>query len=370
MLSAFAGINAHRDIVLVDQRGTGGSNAIRCPPPGRLAPTRAAVVGYVRRCMAGLDADPTRYTTVPAMDDLAAVIRALGYRKVNLFGGSYGATAAQYFLAQHPRLVRTAILDGATLLDIPIFERLAPNGDRALRSILRRCERAPRCARAYPRVRHEAFEMIDRLRRRPVRVQSTVVDARAAAGVLQSLSRSPEGAAEIPWIAHSALTGDWRPLAVELDRAGSADLGSRQVMYMSIVCNEPWARWRPRRVSAAAAGTYLAERAITEARLVAAACTAVPRIAQPEWSSRRVRSDVPVLFVVGGDDPQDPLAHVAGAGRELPNSRTVIVPGAGHGAVQLGCMPRVAQAFVERGSSRGLDTRCARGYRPPAFVTP
>jgi hypothetical protein len=75
-----------------------------------------------------------------------------------------------------------------------------------------------------------------------------------------------------------------------------------------------------------------------------------------------------VLFVVGGNDPQDPLSHVAGARRELPNSRTVVVPAAGHTAVQLGCMPRVAQAFVERGTAAGLDARCVARYTPPPFV--
>ncbi|HET6682940.1 MAG TPA: alpha/beta hydrolase [Gaiella sp.] len=71
-----------------------------------------------------------------------------------------------------------------------------------------------------------------------------------------------------------------------------------------------------------------------------------------------------------GNDPQDPLSHVARASRELPNSSTVVVPGAGHGALQLGCMPRLARAFVERGTSRGLDMRCAVAYEAPAFVIP
>ena len=371
MMPALKGINLHRDVVLVDQRGTGGSNHLVCPRPGKLAPTEAAVTAYVRSCLAGLAADPRQYTTIPAMDDLAAVVRALGYTKVNLYGGSYGATAAQYFLARHPKRVRTAILDGATLLDIPIFERLAPNREHALRRILQSCARSPRCARAYPRARHEAFEMIARLRRTPVRVQGTLIDASTAAGLLQRLSLTPGGAAEIPWIAHSAVGGDWRPLAVELDRAGAtADEASRNVMYMAIVCNEPWARWRPDRVAAAAAGTYSAERAVADARMVAAGCRGVPRIPQPAWSHARVRSRAPVLFVVGGNDPQDPLSHVAHASRELPNSRTVVVPGAGHGAVQLGCVPRLARAFVEQGSSRGLDIRCAAAYKPPAFVVP
>ena len=81
------------------------------------------MAAYAKACLKRLRADPRQYTTVPAMDDLADVLQALGYDAVNLYGGSYGATAAQYFIAQHPELVRTAILDGATLLDVPIFER-------------------------------------------------------------------------------------------------------------------------------------------------------------------------------------------------------------------------------------------------------
>jgi pimeloyl-ACP methyl ester carboxylesterase len=111
VLSIFRGLNAHRDILLVDQRGTGGSNKLLCPVPQgtALMSTEAALKAYVRGCLAGLDADPTQYTTAPAMDDLAEVVSVLGYERVNLYGVSYGGTAAQYFLAQHPELVRSAI---------------------------------------------------------------------------------------------------------------------------------------------------------------------------------------------------------------------------------------------------------------------
>ena len=84
------------------------------------------------------------------MEDVAEVVRALGYEQVDVYGVSYGATAAQYLLAQHPELVRTAILDGGTLLDVPIFELWAPNGERSLRSILSRCATSPRCAPGVP----------------------------------------------------------------------------------------------------------------------------------------------------------------------------------------------------------------------------
>ena len=94
----------------------------------------------------------------------------------------------------------------------------------------------------------------------------------------------------------------------------------------------------------------------------------MPKAAQPAWSKARVRADVPVLLVVGGSDPQDPLANVRDARRELPLSRTIVVPHAGHGALQLGCTARVAQQFVARGTAEGLDTRCVARYAPPPFV--
>jgi pimeloyl-ACP methyl ester carboxylesterase len=298
------------------------------------------------------------------MDDLAEVFGALGYAQVNVYGGSYGATAAQYFLVQHFELVRTVILDGATLLDVPIFELYGRNGQRALRSILERCADSQRCAARYPRVRREVFQVIATLRRKPARVGRTVIDVAGTANAIQSLSRSPAGAAQIPWLAHRARLRSWAPLARIVRQ--QAPPSPVSVMYWSIVCNEPWARRDPRRTAAASRGTYLAEATGIEARLASAVCSAMPDSPQPSWSTARVRSDKPVLLLVGGTDPQDPHSNVANAKRELPNSHTV-VPAGGHGSIQLGCTSRLAKQFVDRGTAPGLDTRCVAGYRPPAY---
>jgi pimeloyl-ACP methyl ester carboxylesterase len=201
-----------------------------------------------------------------------------------------------------------------------------------------------------------------------VRANGVLIGPAAAAGTFQQLSRSPESAASIPWIAHRARAGDWIPLVLAMDEQGTGGAELRRAMYWSIVCNEPWARWSPARTHAASRGTYLAERTALDAGLASVVCSAWPKLPQPEWSRERVRSDVPVLLLVGGDDPQDPVANVHSARRELPGSRTVVVPHAGHGAVQLGCLPRLVARFVERGTAAGLDTRCAARYTPPQFV--
>jgi pimeloyl-ACP methyl ester carboxylesterase len=323
----------------------------------------------VKSCLARFDADVRQYGTAAAMDDLADVVRALGYPEIDLYGGSYGATALQYFLAQHPELVRTAILDSGTALDVPIFELWGRNGERAVRKILARCAAAPRCARAYPRVRVELFEVMTLLRRAPVRAQGTVVDAATAASAIQALSRTPDGAAQIPWIAHEARTGNWAALALAIDQQGDGAAGTtRQAMYWSIVCNEPWARWSASRTAAASRGTYLEERTALDSRQASTICASMPRSAQPSWAAAAVPSDKPVLVLVGGADPQDPLANMASAVRVLPNSRTVVVPAGGHGVIQLGCVRDLALRFVEQGSAAALDVRCAAAFAPPSFV--
>jgi pimeloyl-ACP methyl ester carboxylesterase len=201
-----------------------------------------------------------------------------------------------------------------------------------------------------------------------VRANGIAIRPAEAAGTIQALTRTPLGAARIPWIAHRAALGDWDPLVFAMDEAAAAGGETRQLMYWSIVCNEPWARWNPARTRAAARGTYLTERTAADAALAGAVCSAMPRAPQPAWSKARVRSNIPVLLVVGGADPQDPLANVRDARRELPASRTIVVPHAGHGALQLGCTARVAQQFVERGTADGLDTSCVARYAPPPFV--
>ena len=119
-------LNLYRDILLVDQRGTGGSN-----PHG---------------------GDVTQYGTRMAMDDLDAVRAALGYRQLDVIGSSYGATAAQVYLKLHPSSVRTLILMGGTAIDIPFFDRYAVNAQRALDQLARLCASDPGCRKGVPRL--------------------------------------------------------------------------------------------------------------------------------------------------------------------------------------------------------------------------
>ncbi len=108
-----------RDLVLLDQRGTGGSSALQCRW-GDTPPAVAAVVlsfnfspAAVARCRENLEADPALYTTDLAVDDLDDVRAALGYDQVNLLGFSYGTRVALEYLRRFSTRTHSAILVSA-----------------------------------------------------------------------------------------------------------------------------------------------------------------------------------------------------------------------------------------------------------------
>ncbi len=367
----FGEIAASRDIVFVDQRGTGGSHPLRCPRRQVSIDDTAAVAAYVRSCFARLGAEARHYTTVPAMDDVEAVRRALGYGRIDLFGGSYGATAAQVYLRLHPRSVRSLVLDGASLLGVPVLEVSARNAERALDTELARCAATPACARAFTRTRAELNTLLARGPRRTTAYGRRVtLDADGVANTVHALSLDVAGAALLPELIHLAARGDYSALAREyVDRVGSSlDARLQLVMALEIQCSERWARFDPTAVKRASGGSYFAHVLESRAALFARACRSVPRGTAPRGAEQLVRSDVPVLFLAGDEDPQDPVANLGEWRRVFPNGRLLVVHGGAHGVVADGCVPRVVAQFVADGTAGALDTSCVGRFRPPPFA--
>ena len=162
----FAEVGRRRDVVMVDQRGTGGSARLACPDRRVRARDTAAVTAYLRHCFARLRGDARLDTTSVAADDIEAVRRTLGYGRIDLYGGSYGATLAQAYLRRYPGSVRSVVLDSGSLPDVRIYDVSAHNAERALGVQLARCSRMPACHRAYPRSRQQLGELLARGPRR------------------------------------------------------------------------------------------------------------------------------------------------------------------------------------------------------------
>ena len=199
-------LNTNRDILLVDQRGTGRSKRHH--------------------------ADVTQYGTRMAMDDLDAVRAALGYRQLDVIGSSYGATAAQVYLTLHPASVHTLILAGGTAIDVPFFGRYAVNAQRALDQLANYCSAQPDCRKAFPNWEHQFGELVKAWNAHPVHGRS----GDELASVVHVMLLDGTKAVSIPLVISRAAAGDYAPL----EHAGSGDLNPSLGLMSSIWCNEPW----------------------------------------------------------------------------------------------------------------------------------
>ena len=193
-------LHLYRDILLVDQRGTGGSS-----PDG---------------------GDVTQYGTRMAMDDLDAVRAALGYRQLDVIGSSYGATAAQIYLKLHPSSVRTLILSGATAIDVPFFDRYAVNAQRALDQLANLCASDPDCRKAFPGWERQFGELVKAWNADPEHGMT----GDELASIVHVMLLDGTKAVSIPLVVSSAAKGDYGPLedadSGDLDRRGLNLMGS------------------------------------------------------------------------------------------------------------------------------------------------
>ena len=377
----FAGIHATRDIVLVDQRGTGGSNALTLPSApdtsGMSAvQAEASLAAWMHDALAALDADPRFYTSTVAANDLDDVRAALGYDTIDLYGASYGGTLAQYYLRQHPDHVRAAVLDGSTPLDVPVLERMAASSQHALDLLLARCADDAACHQAFPDLAGEWSTLASRLAAgiatnvvNPETGEHAVADLLTVGPSLHHALLTESGAAPIPLSIHLAFGGDWTrsgelvpPVSTGFDTLLMADM---------ILCTEAWARLDPAEVARAGAGSYALPAEVAKAMRMATLCRQLPRGVAPADDARAVRTTLPVLWITGDGDPQDPPANLTGVSTQEPNARVVVMPAQEHVVGHLGCAPAVIAAFIDTGTAQGLDTSCvAQGAPAPSFLLP
>jgi len=384
-LKDLKGLRQDREIVLVDQRGTGGSNPLGCEFYGRPVDLiRAAGDFYppaeVRTCRHELAkrANLALYTTAMAMDDLDEVRAWFGYPKINLYGGSYGTQAAQVYLRRHAATVRAVVLDGIAPVDelIPLHHAYA--GQRALNMLFAECAADAACKAAFPHPAEELKEVLARIDRgvdvqvtdrrtgKPVTVRPT--RGLVAEGIRFFLYFEAEGGNTLPLQIHRAFQGDLTPLVqTSLDRRLRMDRGLEMGMLFSVTCAEDLPFIDLQTVGRETAGTFLGDYRV---RQQLAVCATWPRGHVPPDVHELVRSDLPVLLISGERDPVTPPEFGARVASRLPNSLHLVLPHGSHGGSGTGpCVDGLVRDFVARGTVKGLDPSCVQKLPPPKFAT-
>jgi len=380
ILGAFAGIRRERDLVLVDQRGTGGSNRLDCKMPeeafasGEIPP--AELREMARACLAGLDARPQFYTTSVAVRDLDAVRAALGYERINVFGASYGTRVAQHYARRHPERTRTVALDSVIPPDLVLIPRIALESQAALDGTIARCQADPACNERFPDLAGQFTVLDQRLRRAPATipfsdpVDGITTDLEVTRAHLLTMARmltySARTASLLPLVVHEAATrGNYAPLAAQAEMIGEdLDRMIAMGMHHSVVCAEDAPRFDGAVDRAELARTYMGT---TMLDAMTAICEVWPRGPVDADFNEPLDSRIPALLFSGEFDPATPAAYGRSAAAGFRNGLHLVVPGQGHGTTRLPCVQRLLRRFIDSGSPAGLDTACVDEIRPAPF---
>jgi pimeloyl-ACP methyl ester carboxylesterase len=381
------------DLVFVDQRGTGKSNQVLIPTdvpdlsdltPEQTDAIDARIRPWIDKVLEEIDMDPRYYTTSVAMDDLDEVREALGYDKINLVGYSYGSTAAQCYLRQHEDHVRTVVLGGGSLLDIPIFERWAQNSQRALDAVFDQCLSETACQTNFPDVRTEFTGLMDRLKERPETVTftnpangqpaSVTFTADYLAGEIRYMMKDVSNTSLLPLLIHRAYQDrDLQGFANFYASHGGPEWWGNQFMDHVIRCSEKWAAFDPGVVAELGSGSSFVGWDLYLSQTTTLSCKYTPAGITPEGQTAQPGSRVPILIWNGDRDPINPPENMVGSKALWPNSLAVIAPFVSHNwhdPTVSNCWFSLTNDFIQAGSAEGLQTTCLQDIQPPSLWIP
>jgi pimeloyl-ACP methyl ester carboxylesterase len=380
----FSKVNAQRDLVFLDQRGTNGKHRLTCEPfPSAITDTtpQEQVDDWMKQCLSSLDGDPRFYTTVPAMQDLDEARAALGYDNINLYGISYGAAAAQVYMRMFPEHVRTAVIDHGTALDLPFYQVFARSSQSALDQVFTYCEQDEKCHAAYPDLRGDLKAVLDRLTKGPVvtsytppgrtePVSLTKIDFEA--GIHQLMYTGDYG--QIPFIIHTlAANEDWTPIAKRYSEPNPNGSQRDPFLFMKgmIFCFDPAWGWDLGAITRLDPGSYYHEAIVDGAQYWNKVCPDLPKPDPSLIYDPGTPAPLSALMLNSLLDPQNPPSNTDLALKEFTKSRVVVEPTEGHepnlGSDHSECRLDIITQYIELGSVDGLDTSCLKEIKP-SFV--
>jgi pimeloyl-ACP methyl ester carboxylesterase len=386
-LAMLDGLNNKRDIVLIDQRGTGKSNLLNCKMP---EPTDADMADPAKRdaktkkliteCRDELAkrADLTQYTTTIAMADYNEVRAALGYDKINLFGASYGTRSSMEYLRRYPDRVRSVTIDGVAPPSMALPALFSRDAGAAYDKIFSDCAKDAACTARFPTLKADVDALLATLGGSPKKVKVTHpvtgvskeidVTRDSALTAIFSTLYVPELAAMLPSMLMQARAGDFSPLLSMGSMFG--DFAEDRIafgMRLSVMCVEDLPRVTPAMIDAEAKRAPFGRLFIDE---FAKACEVWPKGKMAAGFETPVKSDKPVLILSGGLDPVTPPVHGDEVKVSLANALHLVAPNVGHGVTHRGCGPKLVKKFIETASVAGLDGACLQRLPRPLFYEP
>lgn len=384
--SFFADVRKNRDLIFVDQRGTGKSNPLRCEQaaPEDLTLTEAEqikkYIALMKSCAEKYQHDAAFYTTVHAVQDLDAVRNALGYEKINLWGGSYGTRVALEYARRYPQQARTIILDGVAPVSITLPKYFARDAMAALVAVNNECLAQTDCAAEFGDIVQKAETVLQRLNTlqaagepleisyehpRNQQTESLHLTPRTFSSLLFMSLYSRDLTVLLPRAISFAEKEDYRLLAAlsALSSDEAQLMNIAEGMRYSVICNEDWPQ-----LSASDIENSIPFFGVHFVKEMQPICALWPKAALPEDYWQPIKSDVPALLLSGKHDPVTPDVWAQMVAAHLPNSTRLNAAGGNHSISSEGCIPQLIAQFIERASMQNIKADCADNIKPLPLV--
>lgn len=370
--ASFRQVRATRDIVIIDQRGTGLSGKLDCDSTRAMEGLdEVEQEKIIAACLKGLHRPFATYTTDSAARDMDAVRAALSYQQINVWGASYGTRLGQAYARRFPDHLRAMVLDGVAS-DEQIIFAWGSDAQAALDAVFKRCAAAPACHAAYPDLASQFATLLQRVKGGAVKLDfphprtavhtSLVLRFDELVQTVRTALYAANSGTRLPFVIDSAYKGNWAPFLAMMYAPGDFSMGGMSAgLMLAVTCAEDIPRLTPAIVAAEERASFLAA---SEVKRFPPLCKYVDVPARINATPAKI--DAPVLLLSGAWDPVTPPYRAEQAAKGMNHAHHLVVTNLGHGISTFGCAPRLLREFLDHPELAPV-AQCLREIPTPGF---
>lgn len=376
LYQAFNEVRKTRDIILVDQRGTGGSHPLQCEDELELDPYTYMPESYtsadVKKCIDTLEGDLSQFNSENAIRDFDAVRQALGHEKITIYGGSYGTRAGLVYMRLFPESLSAVVLDSVGPIEVPIG-LFGKSSERSFNMLIDNCLENPSCQQTYPDLKQQFSQLVAQLEQQPVTVSIAhptlgtktdfLVSRAKFLSTIFTMLYSMETRSLVPLVIDQAAKGNFAPLA------GIIATGSMGEMFvgltLNIVCNEDMPKVTPSMLADDANNGFNGELSHFAWNT---ACPVWPQYRPSEDFYQPVTANIPALIISGELDPVTPPSNAEHSDKSLPNSRHIVMKDSSHTPGISPCAMKLIAEFLDKKNPNDLNESCLSEIPKESFM--
>lgn len=375
--SGFSEIRKTRDLILIDQRGTGKSHPLQCEDNKEIDPYTAIPEDFsladIEQCLTQLTGDLSQYNSENAIRDFDAIRAALGHQQVHIYGGSYGTRAGLVYMRMFPEALKSVVLDSVGPIEVPIG-LFGKSAEKSFIKLIENCQNETSCAGQYPELAKEFSAITDKLSAAPVTVE--IAHPRLGTNIEFTISKdkfistvqmqlySMQTRSLLPLLIHQAYLGDYKPLAGMIAQS-EGGMGIYVGLHFNIVCNEDIPQISADMKAADADNNFAKGMSLD---MVTEACSVWPKYQPSDEFYRTVDADIPTLILSGELDPVTPASNGEKSHANLPNSHHIISKNNAHIVASSVCGIKIVNEFLEKQSPTELDESCLDELPDESFM--